>query len=616
MSEFTQVKCPRCGEGVFGECDIGTVALKCPACRRRFLWNSRREIVRDTQSRKRLRGHLLPLVLAPCVLVVVCYAALRQSRGKPSDIPPSLGMSVRGRGPARNTHSLSDEPARSPPNGSGQVEVVASAADDPISGSNEETPPTCLLEEEYLGLPEEDIDIAEGALIIASGFHPDLDKERHLRRVDEMAHALRGLLQDVREPSRIVAVISEYVFGHQGVEFTEADERRHFLSDVLDHKHGSCAAISCLYLALATRLGLPFCGVLAPKHTFVRCQVGDVRVNIEVTDKGRQWTDDLYVAVDKIPRSAIDRGAYLRGLTKKQFLAHLLANRGALFYRQGAIDRAIADSSVAISINPRHAEAYFNRGLAYRAKREYEKQISDLTTAVSLNPNLSEAYVVRADAYQATAQYEMSVQDCTVAIRLNPALLGAYMRRGSSLMELGRMQEAVNSFSEGISISPEDSPAHCNRAIAYCFMKKHDDALRDINKAVELDSDRGENYAVRGEVLAEMGREAKAERDFTKALALSPNLVLAYAGRARVYGRRGEYGMAVRDFSAAVSLDPSNPVHSYNRALMYSALGDKSNMIKDLKKAVSLRPSMQEALRFDQQFRKWGEDDDFRALLR
>ena len=45
-----------------------------------------------------------------------------------------------------------------------------------------------LSEDDYLNLPEEKIDLAEGALIIAKGFYPELDIQKYLDQIDAMLH--------------------------------------------------------------------------------------------------------------------------------------------------------------------------------------------------------------------------------------------------------------------------------------------------------------------------------------------------------------------------------------------------------------------------------------------
>ena len=53
---------------------------------------------------------------------------------------------------------------------------------------------------------------------------------------------------------------------------------------------------------------------------------------------------------------------------------------------KGDHDKAIADFTEAIRLNPKYAEAYYNRGFAYGKKGDHDKAITDYTAAIRINP--------------------------------------------------------------------------------------------------------------------------------------------------------------------------------------------------------------------------------------
>ena len=55
---------------------------------------------------------------------------------------------------------------------------------------------------------------------------------------------------------------------------------------------------------------------------------------------------------------------------------------------KGDLDKAIADCSQAIRLNPDDAEAYKHRGLAYQEKGDHAKANADLKRAKELDPNV------------------------------------------------------------------------------------------------------------------------------------------------------------------------------------------------------------------------------------
>ena len=74
-------------------------------------------------------------------------------------------------------------------------------------------------------------------------------------------------------------------------------------------------------------------------------------------------------------------------------------SRGAAYRAKDDIDRAIADYSEAIRLDPKDAMAFVGRGGVLSSKGDYDRAITDYTEAVRLNPKSSMAYFARARSY-------------------------------------------------------------------------------------------------------------------------------------------------------------------------------------------------------------------------
>ncbi|MEQ8223117.1 MAG: tetratricopeptide repeat protein [Candidatus Eremiobacterota bacterium] len=86
-------------------------------------------------------------------------------------------------------------------------------------------------------------------------------------------------------------------------------------------------------------------------------------------------------------------------------------NRGCAYYGEEEYDRAIADFSKAIEMNPLYEKSYYNRANAYGRSGEYDKAISDYTQALKLNPDYKEAYYYRGISYARAGDHEKSRAD-------------------------------------------------------------------------------------------------------------------------------------------------------------------------------------------------------------
>lgn len=76
---------------------------------------------------------------------------------------------------------------------------------------------------------------------------------------------------------------------------------------------------------------------------------------------------------------------------------------------------AIQSFSQAVNFQP-NAVVYFYRGAAYSSLGQQQKAIADYTTAIKLEPNYAEAYYHRGRAYYYSDDLERCIADLTRAI--------------------------------------------------------------------------------------------------------------------------------------------------------------------------------------------------------
>jgi tetratricopeptide (TPR) repeat protein/protein involved in polysaccharide export with SLBB domain len=93
--------------------------------------------------------------------------------------------------------------------------------------------------------------------------------------------------------------------------------------------------------------------------------------------------------------------------------------KGRLSLDAREFDSAINKFSEVIRFRP-FAEAYYNRGIAYARKGEQDKAIADYTEAIRLNPSSPSDYEARAIAFIGRGEYERAVNDLQAVFRLNP----------------------------------------------------------------------------------------------------------------------------------------------------------------------------------------------------
>jgi tetratricopeptide (TPR) repeat protein len=79
-------------------------------------------------------------------------------------------------------------------------------------------------------------------------------------------------------------------------------------------------------------------------------------------------------------------------------LAWAYNNRGLAYFSAGDLDRAFADDSEAIRLDPNDAPAFNNRGMVYMQRDDLDHAIADFSETIRLDPN----YVIRLKATSTT----------------------------------------------------------------------------------------------------------------------------------------------------------------------------------------------------------------------
>ncbi|OGA22035.1 MAG: hypothetical protein A3I02_07715 [Betaproteobacteria bacterium RIFCSPLOWO2_02_FULL_67_26] len=251
--------------------------------------------------------------------------------------------------------------------------------------------------------PEEDIDLAEAALVIAAHENRDLDIAAYLARIDEIGAALRNRLrQDIGFTERILA-LNRYLFDELGFRGNVADfydPRNSFLNDVLDRRLGIPITLSLIYVEVGRRIGLALHGVSFPGHFLVKCTLRDGVVVLDPYARGASLGLDelqqrLRVLRGGAEASPEDARRMLAVAGKKDILARMLRNLKAIYLERRDAPRALAAVERVIELEPGVAEEYRDRARIYLDLECFRAALSDLRSYLMLKPGAEDAAVVQ-----------------------------------------------------------------------------------------------------------------------------------------------------------------------------------------------------------------------------
>jgi regulator of sirC expression with transglutaminase-like and TPR domain len=256
---------------------------------------------------------------------------------------------------------------------------------------------------EMLARPDEGVDLARAALLIACEEYPDLEPARYLGRLEQMAEAVRGRLLGTGSPADAVEALNAYLFAEEGFRGNEQDyydPRNSFLNDVLDRRVGIPITLSTVYIEVARRAGVDAAGVGLPGHFIVRvsCPAGETLV--DPYHRGlRLSAEDCQERLDRIygGRLRVD-AAMLAPCGRKSMLARLLRNLKAIYLKTADHERALRVLDLLLRMNPRSAEDLRDRGLLYAALECYGLAADDLQAHLERFPGAPDAPELRAKA--------------------------------------------------------------------------------------------------------------------------------------------------------------------------------------------------------------------------
>ncbi|MEK7840950.1 MAG: transglutaminase-like domain-containing protein, partial [Pseudomonadota bacterium] len=188
---------------------------------------------------------------------------------------------------------------------------------------------------------DQDLSLAEAALLLAKDEYPGLDVDAYLARLDELATRVRVRLPEGANIEDTLVTMNQILFdelGFAGNVDDYYDPRNSFLNDVLDRKLGIPITLSILYMDIASRLGLELEGVSFPGHFLVKFSTEEGDVVLDPFSGGTPLTEeDLVERLEEASGNEMIGGLSLNELLeatdKRDILVRMLRNLKGIYLR-------------------------------------------------------------------------------------------------------------------------------------------------------------------------------------------------------------------------------------------------------------------------------------------
>ena len=191
--------------------------------------------------------------------------------------------------------------------------------------------------------PDEEIDLAQAALLFARDAYPDLDPYWYVNQLNEWADAIRSAVEGATDPLEPLHVFLFEQLNFIGNRISYNDPANSYLNKAIDRRVGLPITLSVIYLEIARRLNLAVDGIGLPGHFIVRYATGsDVRY-IDPFYRGRVLTeDDCRNLVVDLSNGALEfQPAMLEPVDARHILTRMLSNLKNAYVQEQQFDRAV-----------------------------------------------------------------------------------------------------------------------------------------------------------------------------------------------------------------------------------------------------------------------------------
>ena len=135
--------------------------------------------------------------------------------------------------------------------------------------------------------------------------------------------------------------------------------------------------------------------------------------------------------------------------------------------KRAIFERAIADDTRAIELNPRLGHVYGNRAEAYKAMGDQDRALADFNSAIERDSKSAGAYAARSAIFASKGDYERAIADASSAIERNPKFAEAYVQRANLFLRKRAFDLSIADASKAIEFDSKNANAYDNRGFAY-----------------------------------------------------------------------------------------------------------------------------------------------------
>lgn len=249
----------------------------------------------------------------------------------------------------------------------------------------------------------DDIDLLEGALLIAAALGSAVNFDECHTRLDRLAARVNAVFSDVgdtlpaSDPASMVAALNRVLFveaGFRGNEENYYDPENSFINMVLERRMGLPITLSLVYIEVARRAGLELRGIGLPGHFVVgyfENMTEDIPALVVDPFNGGQYLslrecEAIVHGISGMSSHSDQPSRWLRAVPTRLVLARMLSNLKQAYLNMAMTARLTTTIEMLLALDPQAGTELRERAfLAYRAGK-FGQAHADIKRCLDVTP--------------------------------------------------------------------------------------------------------------------------------------------------------------------------------------------------------------------------------------
>jgi len=257
--------------------------------------------------------------------------------------------------------------------------------------------------EKLLNRPDQEINLARAALMIARMEYPALNIDDYLSKIQLIAKEINNRLPEDANAAEILKQLNHVLFvekGYEGNTISYYDPRNSFLNDVIDRKLGIPISLSILYIEVGQALGLPLIGVSFPGHFLVKLEISDGAIVLDPYFGGISLNeDDIEERLHEFYGPQLKKSrlyGVLANCSNKEIILRMLRNLRNLYMQEESYEKALPIADILVNLDNDLADALKARAATYDQLECHTPALSDYSAYLKISPETQGNKYIRA----------------------------------------------------------------------------------------------------------------------------------------------------------------------------------------------------------------------------